>query len=549
MTATLFGDAAVAGGCAMVAAAVAARWRWDAAWVPVAMLALAAAALAVLASVSGPATDDFTYAVAGRDGWLALQAALWNGWSGRFTANALLGGWPCVLPLHGGYPVMVLGCLAVAASGLAVLAWRLMPAGWTAEGRLAVVAWSGLGLLAGWPSVGEGMTWLAGAMTYTLPMGLAAWSLVALLAPSVGWWRLALALVLALLVAGSSEIVCAGLLAALGLGTGVLALGRDRRWRPWLAVLLAAGVAAALAAGAPGNQVRRAAVLEGRPPPDAAASAGLALEAGWWWLQRAWSSAGWTACLACIAVVGRRLGPTAAGRGWGWLAVGALVAAPLAAATLELPAIITTGVGLPPRGANVVWTQLWALLALAALAAGRWSAAWRWHQVAGVVAHATRRRPRLQLAAASLAVLAGLLLAAGWLELGPALAVLALVIAALALGWTCPGLPAAHRRNRAAACLAAVAAATACLGCVSDGSLAAVLADLPLVPGHALAADRRLSLIDAAGPGADVRLPMWDPVLTPRCAVPYASTGDRHDWANRAEASWHHLRSLVVVPP
>ncbi len=346
------------------------------------IVAVSIAGLATLACIlaSAPAGDDWTYAVAGRDGWLAAQAGFYREWSGRYSATALLSGWPQLLPLHGAYPI--LGALAwlAAQAGVALLAWRLCPAWWTPVRRCSILAVLLLGVWAGSASLAEGGAWLAASLTYLLPAGAAAASAALLLGRDGSGARSGLAAVLlALCAAGGSELV------AVAQAGGLLALAWCRRHAPgrgWrLAALIAAVAGAAVSALAPGNELRQTAVLDGRSAPDAFTVAAASARAGWAVLADGLAPT-WL-LLAGILLVAAGARP--ATRVPAWPAIALAATALVTAALLQAPSLAATGWACPPRAANLVWLGAWLLLAAAAAWAGCWWAARRSEAPAGLL--------------------------------------------------------------------------------------------------------------------------------------------------------------------
>ncbi len=365
-------------------------WRLPLASAAAAVLICAACLLATM-----PHGDDWTYALSGRDGWAATQAALWSGWSGRYTATALLSLWPQVLPIFGGYPLMALLVAGLALSGGAALAWTLLPQELGRERRCGLTALLLLGAIAGLPSLAEGGAWLAGSITYTLPVGLSTWAWTLLLRPGTGVPGCVGALGLLALAAGGSELVAVANAGGLALAAIAAWRRRDPRLR-WWAVAAGVAITGLLAsAAAPGNAVRQQVILEGQPAPGLEALAG-APGAAWHILANGLESAGLCAIAACSTT----LTATAARRPPGWLAPLLLAVALASAAFLVLPTMLA-GTGAPPRAANVIWLAAWGCCAAAAVSAGLWAAGrWRTPGLAGKLG------PALPVAAVLLAFLA-----------------------------------------------------------------------------------------------------------------------------------------------
>lgn len=362
-----------------LAAALLPALRRSSAVLPVAAAIAAAGTLACILA-SAPAGDDWTYAVAGRDGWLACQAAFYREWSGRYAATAMLSGWPQLLPLATAYPLVAMLAWLSAQAGLALLAWRLLPAWWSSGRRWTALAGLLLGAWAGSASLAEGGSWLAASLTYVVPAGAAAAGAALLLhRDGAGPRSGAIAILLALLAAGGSELVAGaqvgGLLVVLMLRRGTPGAG----WR--LAALAAAVAGAALSALAPGNELRQIAVLDGRSAPDAIATATAAVQAGWATLiaglEPTWLLLG---VILLLSAGARPPQPMPA-----WPAAALALAAVAAAALLQAPSLAASGWACPPRAANVVWLGTWGLLAAAAVWTGCWWASRRGEATAGAI--------------------------------------------------------------------------------------------------------------------------------------------------------------------
>lgn len=335
---------------------------------PGALVVPASVALAICFAcilVTMPAGDDWSYAVTGRDGWVAAQLASWNTWSGRYTATALLSGWPQMLPMHGAYPFVAAASATIAVSGWCALAWVLLPAGLDRGQRLGLIALSGLGLLAGLPSLAEGGAWLAGSLTYTLPSGCAAWGWALLLRGTGLHWRGPIAVLALAVAAGGNELTAAIDAGLLGLVAGLMLWRKDPR-RGWFVIAAVVSLGCLLLSyAAPGNAVRREAVLEDRLAPGIALAVTDAWSAGLDVLVAGCASAG--LCAAGLVVLAARCsGP----RPPGWLAPVLVIGAILVAAGLQMPSVAATGWACPPRAANLVWLGAWSCLAAGCISAG-----------------------------------------------------------------------------------------------------------------------------------------------------------------------------------
>jgi hypothetical protein len=354
---------ALVGGLLMTAPRLRMAMRNPGAMVVPALTALVICFACLLATM--PVGDDWSYAVTGRDGWIAAQLATWNTWSGRYSATALLTGWPQILPMHGGYPFVATASAAVAVSGWCVLAWVLTPAALPRGHRLGLITLAGLGLLAGLPSLAEGGAWLAGSLTYTLPSGCAAWGWALLLRGRELHWRGPIAVLALALAAGGNELTAAIDAGLLALVTGLMLWQRDPR-RGWFVVAAVVALGCLLLSYvAPGNVMRREAVLEGRLAPGLGLAVVDAWSAGLDVLIAGCTSAGLCA-IALVVLAARCPGP----RPPGWLAPVLVISSVLIAAALQVPSVAATGWACPPRAANLVWLAAWSCLAAACISAG-----------------------------------------------------------------------------------------------------------------------------------------------------------------------------------
>lgn len=473
-----------------------ARWRTGA-QLPVAIAIIATLAVAALAWASGPIKDDYHHAWQGRDGWLAYQGWMWQHWAGRYTATAILSAWPLGGGLVTWYPAMVLLVDAIALVGILALLARLLPAAWPPAERRAAIAWLWLALLAGWPTWSEGVSWVSGSVTYTLPVGLACGGFALLLAPPGGSvLPRILGIVLAVLACGAAETATVLVAGGAVLAAAIAWRRRDPR-RAWLlAAAIAVCAASALAAGAPGNHARHGTLADRPQELTTAEAAGQTRTAALAMLEVC-ASPSVLAPLLLVAGIAWRQGAGLARSGAVLLACA--VAAPLTA--FALCAIPAWGAGwIAPRILTNVWFALWALAACAACAAAAALPARLVTAMAGILATRRRHCAALCLAAAALALPA---VVAGWLHLGVVAAVLV-----LAAGLALPRLPPGPW-------LAGTAAALVLLG----GALWQVLADLPRLPGQRAAVLHRDALCRAAAPGSTIRIPPFDPRTYARTCV------------------------------
>jgi hypothetical protein len=223
------------------------------------------AALAVTGLFSRYAADD--YCTAGQvhlAGFVEAQSRLYVGWSGRFAATFLV----TLVELIGPLAVPLLPALALLA-WLAAVSWstrRLAAAcGWRLS-RLsswvlaALVVFATLDATADLPQV---LFWQTGMLTYLCPLVLATLYVGWVARSSVSWpVATGVSFALTLFAGGTSETFAAAQVAALALAVVTAALagarpGRSRLQAMLLAGLLGAGLAVAIVAVSPGNEVRQ----------------------------------------------------------------------------------------------------------------------------------------------------------------------------------------------------------------------------------------------------------------------------------------------------
>jgi hypothetical protein len=220
----------------------------------------------IVARFAHPSYDDWCFAERTRTLGFWEAAKFWYaGWTGRFTAIAVMNLTPVSPPSHSGYklvPVMLLAGLYLALFWLAVEVLR-------ERVRARAVAVFCLGVLAVFlyrmASPAEGFYWYNGASVTTWGSILALAMFAAAIRSQRGrssaaaWGWAAIAGVLAALAAGINEVV----LLLLGLILVVLAWvsRRDKvaRWHLWLVPLTLAAAAGVFDVLAPGNAKRAAA--------------------------------------------------------------------------------------------------------------------------------------------------------------------------------------------------------------------------------------------------------------------------------------------------
>lgn len=542
-----------------VAAAAAALlvWRWRSSWSP--WVLAAAAGLVVLAtmaalSCTSPSFDDYSYAIAGRQDWWAFQKHHFLNWTGRFTATAFISGWPSLMPLDSGWYAFWAVCIW--SSTMAACAWcvlRLIPADWPMAERLGFTALVTLGIMACCINVADGMAWVAGAASYCWPLGMAACGCALLMPPRHPPAPAAIAtawLLIALSCGGSEMNVLATgcMVAALGLRAHLLRM--PAAW-VWTGALCAALIAGGLAVAAPGHQVRTALSAQmGMVRVDLGEAAWQSLEAGLSFVVVLVRHPGLLAPLLLLAFIARR-NASSHRPVPGWLPLLLVLCIPAIYALLVMPITWGQGASPPGRALNLINVCAWLTAAAAACASGAWLAgpAAARLRLAIALAGSSMTRGRalgcLALGLAIVAASAGVLLLTG--DVLPALAT------ALAGIWICAAAPAtagldARRRrgilaNRGTGALIAATLA----GCATWGGSARILSDLHLLPGHRAALAERRERIAAAAGRDELRLPIWDPVATPRSIVAYDMTGQASD--NAAQSIYYGIRRIIVTTP
>ena len=231
------------------------------------------ASVGVIATFAGlslfafPSADDFCYAVRAHDlGFVGAQREWYLGWSGRYSASALISGFTLAGGLDRFYWLAAILVLVVTAAAFFGL---LLALGRPRYSRRLLLAAS-LGLcvlfLAGLPDVAQTVYWATGSLTYQL--GNVALLLLLTLAAreerstSSRWWasllRFVAAAVVALVAVGANEATLLCVLVLTGCGATVAAMGRRRTVGFWVGVLIVATIGALASVLAPGNASRAA---------------------------------------------------------------------------------------------------------------------------------------------------------------------------------------------------------------------------------------------------------------------------------------------------
>lgn len=207
-----------------------------------------------------PFADDYVNATRARDlGFWGAQASLYQTWTGRFSAAALVS-----LPPVLGLDLRTFARIVCALDLLALLSGALALA--AALGRGVRPACAALFfvviVLEGLSSPAESLYWATSTITYMAPVGLTLW-IFAALAGSTRWSRATrlgaqlFASVSAFVVAGLVEVVWVPVSGALVM-TSLVVWRSGGRWRPYAAAAAVLTVAAILSAVAPGNSARHA---------------------------------------------------------------------------------------------------------------------------------------------------------------------------------------------------------------------------------------------------------------------------------------------------
>lgn len=218
-----------------------------------------------LAVFAFPAADDYCYAAKVQLlGYIDAQRDWYLGWSGRFTATALISAFALSGDIRAFYPLAPASVLAL--TWLSFFALTKTVAGSGRSNVLVLAAASALSVifLAGLPDVAQSVYWVAGSFTYQFG-NLCLVALCALvtgreLASDSGAIRAALrfaaSATVALAAVGTNEVTMISVLFLLGCGTAAsFTLRRDsaRFWGGLLAVALAGTLLSLLA---PGNALR-----------------------------------------------------------------------------------------------------------------------------------------------------------------------------------------------------------------------------------------------------------------------------------------------------
>jgi len=232
-----------------------------------------------LAAFAFPAADDFCFATKVQLlGYTDAQIEWYLGWTGRFSATALISAFALLGDIQAVYPLGPV--LVLALTWLSFFALTKTVAGKSRSGVLVLAAASSLSVifLAGLPDIAQTVYWVAGAFTYQFGnlCLLALCTVVAgrELAGASGAIRTALRFfggaVAALAGVGSNEVTMIAMVSLLFCGTAAsVTLRRDsaRFWAALLAVALAGALASMLAPGNAGRADALAADGMLRPAP------------------------------------------------------------------------------------------------------------------------------------------------------------------------------------------------------------------------------------------------------------------------------------------
>lgn len=218
-----------------------------------------------LAVFAFPAADDFCFAAKVHLlGYTNAQLEWYLGWSGRFTATALISAFALLGDIHAFYPLAPASVLAL--TWLSFFALTKAVAGSGQSSVLVIAAASALSVifLAGLPDVAQTVYWVAGSFTYQFGNVclLALCALVAgrELSGDSGAIRAALrffgSAVAALAGVGSNEVTMISMLFLLGCGTAASVTLRRDNARFWGGLLVVALSGALVSLLAPGNAAR-----------------------------------------------------------------------------------------------------------------------------------------------------------------------------------------------------------------------------------------------------------------------------------------------------
>lgn len=212
----------------------------------------------VLCLFNEPSYDDFSYAVStfGKTFW-QTQVHWYIGWSGRFTATALLTSVnPLVYHWIYGYKfislAIILGLLAVVHFLVKTCFGQL-----TAAEQRSLVLFFGALYLSLLPDLSGGVYWMSGALTCAVPTMLAGLGIALIIRRRGSLFKDYLLLpLLTFLIVGCNETIMLIWMALL-FYINVYALYKHKKVDTVLALLLAVGIAGSLVVNlAPGNAVR-----------------------------------------------------------------------------------------------------------------------------------------------------------------------------------------------------------------------------------------------------------------------------------------------------
>jgi hypothetical protein len=220
----------------------------------------------ILSAFSNPAFDDYCHAAGVlKFGFFRAQSYAFNGWSGRYLANLLLGLTPYTFDdLIGNFTVYKAVAVAIIiltfASVFAFVAVLLNSGASLGEKLVAAGLITAL-FSNNMPDVTEGYYWMPGSVSYQLPNILTLFLFAAAIkAPEcsrvIKGILLTLSAILTVAIVGSSETSMCFLLFAVGLVTWKVLRAGGRNRRQWLMLFGLAVVCACVVISAPGNAIR-----------------------------------------------------------------------------------------------------------------------------------------------------------------------------------------------------------------------------------------------------------------------------------------------------
>lgn len=208
-----------------------------------------------------PTGDDYCYAAKGLNlGFWDAQVSFYKEWTGRYTATALLVGYPLIMDFFNSYKFIPIIMLLISLCSVFIFFKSI------AKGKIStqVVGWATLSFFSIYiltmPSVEQGFYFAALSITnqFGVVLILALLGLILLNTQSsfINSIKLLLCLLLTFIISGTNEMNAMILVAILGFGTTLLLLNKEKNAWLWLVILSCAITFLVFSYAAPGNLIR-----------------------------------------------------------------------------------------------------------------------------------------------------------------------------------------------------------------------------------------------------------------------------------------------------